>query len=81
MNIIGKPSVRLCEGSDWAGYSGCDGSQLALYRSAMTAYHFDGQMGSEEDPNKPMALCDSCWEDYREYWQSKWNEYYSSLGV
>lgn len=40
-------------------------------RPSMTAYH---------DPalNKPPLLCDSCAEDYFEYWNNQWAEYNAS---
>lgn len=46
------------------------------YRPAMTAYHWDGK---GEDPNRDIVLCDDDWEDYRAYWQERWDEYYSMV--
>lgn len=58
-----------CEG--WGGE--CD--ELALWVTpAMTAYHWEG-VG--EDPNRPRLLCPYCSEEYRSYWQERWDEYYS----
>lgn len=45
-------------------------------RPAMTAYHWDGK---GENPNRDVALCDEDWEDYRAYWQERWDEYYSMI--
>ena len=46
---------------------------------AMTAYPFDGEKNSIDDPNKDLTLCDSCWEDYKEYWADMWREYYANI--
>ena len=43
---------------------------------AMTAYYWDG---TGDDPNADVIACDSCWEDYRAYWQERWDDYYSGL--
>jgi hypothetical protein len=45
-------------------------------RPAMTAYHWDGE---GEDPNRDVFLCDEDWEEYRAYWQERWDEYYSMV--
>lgn len=45
-------------------------------RSSMTSYDWDGK---GEDPNRAGELCDGCAEDYRAYWQERWDEYYSSV--
>ena len=45
-------------------------------RPAMTAYHWDG---TGDSPNADVVLCDPCWEDYRAYWQERWDEYYSMV--
>lgn len=45
-------------------------------RPAMTAYHWDGK---GENPNSDPVLCNPCWEDYRAYWQERWDEYYSMV--
>lgn len=59
----------------------CDGrhheqTSEAKPRSAMTAYHWDG---TGDNPNADVVLCDECWEDYRSYWQERWDEYYSMV--
>lgn len=43
-------------------------------RPSMTAYVWDGE---GDDPNRAGDLCDDCWEDYRAYWQERWDEYYA----
>jgi hypothetical protein len=41
--ILDKPAVRPC--------ATCGKFVGVLYRSAMTAYHFEGERGSDDDPN------------------------------
>lgn len=43
-------------------------------RSAMTSYHWNG---TGDNPNADVVLCDLCWGDYRDYWQERWDDYYS----
>jgi hypothetical protein len=43
---------------------------------AMTCYHFEP---GEEDPNKPVTLCDGCGSDYESYWTERWQEYRAGL--
>jgi hypothetical protein len=56
------------------------GSVPASTRPAMTAYYFDGEIGSENDPNKPVTLCQECMTDYVDYWVAMWSEYYNAVG-
>lgn len=39
---------------------------------AMTAYHHDP---GAPDPNAPEPYCPKCAEEYRDHWQSQWDEY------
>lgn len=55
----------------------CGTFQGVQLEPSRTAYHFEGEIGSPEDPNKPMALCRSCAKEYHEYWDEMWAEYYS----
>jgi hypothetical protein len=41
-----------------------------LYRACMTNY-------TEPDRNREPLLCDQCAETYQEYWEERWNEFYS----
>jgi hypothetical protein len=68
---IGKPAVRPC----WH----CGTFERVLYWPAMTAYAFDGEVNSDEDPNRDHEMCVHCY--YSKYWQEKWDEYRSSQGV
>lgn len=43
---------------------------------AMTAYHWDGK---SEDPNRDLTLCVDCADEYLEYWQERWDDYYSDI--
>lgn len=51
----------------------------AVIRKAMTAYHFEGELNSPEDPNKDFYACDNHYEQYYEYWKMMWDEYYSNV--
>lgn len=55
----------------------CEGD-IKLRRS-MTAYHFEGDINSKEDPNREFYSCETHWHEYREYWKSMWDEYHSSI--
>lgn len=44
---------------------------------AMTCYVKTGS----EDPNKPLMLCSSCAEQYKDYWAEKWRDYYDGLVI
>jgi hypothetical protein len=48
-------------------------------RTAMTKYHFEGEINSSEDPNKDFYACEEHYEDYCQYWQEMWNEYWRSV--
>jgi len=48
-------------------------------RHAMTAYHFEGEKNSPEDPNRDFYACDSCYAAYVEHWTWMWEEYYNSV--
>lgn len=60
---------------DVDGKTCCEGE--VQVRGAMTAYHFEGVLNSPEDPNRDLTLCEACWEEYYDYWQERWDEYYS----
>jgi hypothetical protein len=53
------------------------GGKVELH-GAMTAYHFEGVPNSPEDPNKDFYCCELHYKDYEEFWQTQWDEYYSS---
>lgn len=60
----------------WPDY--CEGNtKFVKYRSAATAYSWDG-VGP--DPNGPILLCDSCYEEYTEHWKEQWDAYYDAIG-
>jgi len=56
----------------------CDGEVKICH--AMTAYHFTGELNSEEDPNKDFLCCEYHYKMYEEHWTEMWNEYYFSQG-
>lgn len=70
---LGKKSDLPCEK--------CGKTNDITWVGSMTMYPFDGEDGSEDDPNKPISLCKACEEDHVDYWKERWDEYYSGLGV
>jgi hypothetical protein len=46
----------------------CGATEGVRLVQAMTVY-----------PDTPILFCGSCAEDYRSYWQERWDEYYSGL--
>lgn len=60
---------------------GCErcGNTLGVTRDQRgTAYHYEGKIGDENDPNYA-NLCELCWPDEHAYWKEMWEEYYSGL--
>lgn len=53
----------------------CECRCKVRWRSAMTAYHWEGE---GEDPNHPVLLCEDCAEEYHDYWNEMWADYYAS---
>lgn len=58
---------------------GCKGFAGEITKS-MTAYAFDGEKNSPDDPNRDMWLCPDCREGYIEHWTDMWDEWRSSQG-
>jgi hypothetical protein len=54
----------------------CCGGDIKL-RKAMTAYHFEGEKNSEEDPNRDFYACEDCYKEYTDHWTWMWDEYYA----
>ena len=46
----------------------------------MTAY-VDEEGHATEEKNPRPVLCEPDWQEYREYWQERWDEYNSSRGL
>ena len=53
----------------WGFANVTDGVQ---WESSRTAYHFDGLIGSPDDPNRPVALCRACAKDHHRHWDDMW---------
>jgi len=56
----------------------CNGKD-AKWIGAMTRYHWDIDKEPLSDPNRDLFLCDSCAMEYHDYWQERWDDYYSGL--
>lgn len=57
----------------------CDSTEGVEMESSRTAYHYTGEPGSADDPNKPVPLCPPCADDHHSYWDSLWDNYYRGL--
>lgn len=55
----------------------CGSSEGVEAESSRTQYHFDGEIGSPEDPNRDIRYCRACAKEHHEYWDSMWSDYYS----
>lgn len=47
--------------------------------SSRTSYHFEGERGGPDDPNRPLPLCRACAADHHRHWDDMWAEYYGGL--
>ena len=56
------------------------GEEGAEPRPSMTAY-VDEEGHATEEKNPRPILCEPDWQEYREYWQERWDEYNSSRGL
>lgn len=64
-------------GHDDNPFGPCEGK--VELRHAMTAYHFEGERNSPEDPNKDFLCCEMHYEEYCKHWKEQWDEYYSMV--
>lgn len=69
-------SGRSCERCELNG----DRVKIGVKReSSRTMYHFDGEIGSADDPNRPVWLCRLCAAEHHAEWNATWAEYYAGL--
>ena len=61
------------------GCEQCGRKEDVALEGTRTMYHFEGEPGSKDDPNRPLRLCRTCAKDYHEYWDDMWNAYRSGL--
>jgi hypothetical protein len=54
----------------------CESPEGVEMESSRTCYHYDGEPGSDDDPNKSIPLCRPCAIKHHEYWDDMWHEYY-----
>jgi len=47
----------------------------------MTAYDYSeaDRAAGKEDPNRDVALCEPCHNEYEIHWREMWEDYHSSL--
>lgn len=56
----------------------CASTQGLKLESSRTAYPWEGQFDSPDDPNRNKLLCRHCAKEHHEYWDAMWKDYYSS---
>lgn len=47
--------------------------------SSRTCYHYEGEIGGPDDPNRPFPLCRPCAEEHHMNWNHTWAEYHAGL--
>lgn len=57
----------------------CGAEQNVKLEDARTAYYFEGKIGSDDDPNRPIPLCPECAAEYHQHWDYMWAEYHSGI--
>lgn len=58
----------------------CERPNMPLVRTpGMTAYQFEGSIGSAEDPNRDRWFCQDCSDMWVRDWQDQWEEYRRSV--
>ncbi len=57
----------------------CLSTQGVAMEGSRTMYHFEGEIGSPDDPNRPVPLCRDCAREHHEFWDEMWNGYYGGL--
>ena len=56
-------------------YGECRGD--VLFEGSRTQYHYEGEKGTKDDPNKDIPLCRLHAKEHHEYWNEMWAEYNS----
>lgn len=57
----------------------CETTFNVSRRRQNTMYNYDeGEVGDKNDPNF-VTLCEDCHKENDEYWEERWQEYYSGL--
>ena len=57
----------------------CTRTEGVEMENSRTAYHFEGELGSLDDPNKPIPLCRPCAEEHHMHWDDMWAEWRAGL--
>lgn len=57
----------------------CYGTEGVEMESSRTQYHFKGEIGGPDDPNRPIPLCRECAEEHHQHWNDMWAEYHNGL--
>lgn len=56
----------------------CGATYDVHMEDSRTCYHYEGDVYSEDNPNKPIPLCRDCATEHHDYWDAMWDEYYRS---
>lgn len=57
----------------------CETTDGIEMESSRTCYHYEGEIDSPDDPNRPIPLCRLCAEEHHQHWSNMWAEYQSGL--
>lgn len=58
----------------------CCGEAIGVeLEDSRTLYPHEGEIASEDDPNKPIPLCRRCAIEHHKHWDDLWDEYYRGL--
>jgi len=69
LNLLSKRDAGICES--------CDATEGVKLRPARTAYHWEGDENSDDNPNRDWMGCETCDQLDEEYWDEMWSEYNS----
>jgi len=62
------------------GCEDCGSTEGVELEAGRSAYNFDGESGSIEDPNRGLMLCREHARQHHDYWDAMWDEYNASRG-
>jgi hypothetical protein len=54
----------------------CGSTEDVELENSRTCYHFEGNIHSLDNPNRPIPLCRECAKEHHEYWDGMWADYY-----
>ena len=52
----------------------CGSKEGVQMEDSRTTYHYEGEIGGPDDPNKPLPLCRYCAKEHHAHWDDMWSE-------